>query len=432
MQIEVLESLPGNGKSHATLRYIEAAAIADSKVKWVYATEYLDEIEKRTSENPAAAGLWRTPTDGEKISKFIDMLQEPKVQLIAITHALLLIASRDSEVNTLLKQNGYNLFLDESIELISVYGGCTQGNFKIAATKEWFTVNGPHGKVTWVDEDVANISDTSFNRLARDANKGIVFCAIKGDWTSIVQIEKAVIFTQFDRVVVATYQVEHTIFDAYLTIKGIKRVPCTEIVCGRNVTRATVRDLVGFCHKQDEKFAEKSLSSTWWDKDATAEDFKLVNNAIRNTGDKHGCKGNAHLLGFTVPGSKIGVARNAKSIYPRGYPHTICHVELDVDGKATSTGVKDKAASTYIPCNARASNAYAGKTVMVHAFSRFPLQTVSKYLDIHGVVYSKEVFALNEMLQWLYRSALRNGEKITVAVLSKRMRKLLKTWLADE
>ena len=432
MKIEILESLPGNGKTHATLRYIEAAALADSKVKWVYATEYLDEIEKRTAENPAAASLWRTPTDGEKISKFLDLLGEPKVQLIAITHALLLLASRDFEVNRLLKQHGYNLFLDETMELISVYGGCTPGNFQIAETKKWFTIGGPHGQVTWVDVDVANINNTSFNRLAKDAGKGIVFCAIKGDWTSIVQIEKVDILTQFNRVIVATYQVEHTMFDAYLTIKGIKRVPCTEIVCGRNVTKATVNDLVGFYRKQDEKFLEKSLSSTWWDKEATAEDFKLINNAIRSIGDRTGCKGNAHLLGFTVPGSKIGVARNAKSIYPRGYPHTICHVEIDADGKETSTGVKDKAASTYIPCNARASNAYSGKNVMVHAFSRYPLHTISRYLDIHGVVYSKEVFALNEMLQFLFRSALRNGEKITVAVLSKRMRGLLEKWLDED
>jgi hypothetical protein len=432
MQIEVLESLPGNGKSHSTLRYIEAAALADSNVRWIYCTEYLDEIDRRTAENPEAVALWRTPSDGEKASSFIELLREPKVQLIAITHALLLSVSRDYEVNRLLKDRGYNLFLDETLELISAYGGCSLGDFKVAETKGWFTVNDPYGKVTWVEDDVARINATSFDRLAKDSKRGVVFCATSGDWTSMVQIERETIFTQFSRVVVATYQVEHTLFDAYLAMKGIKRIPCKDITCGRNVTKATVDSRITFCHKHDRKFANKTISSTWWDERATSEDFKLVSNAIRSVGDLHGCKGNAHLLGFTVPGNKIGAARNAKTVYPKGYPHTVCYVEADTEGNLKSTGVTDKAASTYIPCNARASNAYANKTVMVHAFDRYPAQIVARFLDIHSVVYSREVFALNEMLQWLFRSAIRNGESITVAVLSKRMRGLLKAWLADE
>jgi len=433
MEIEVLEALPGNGKSHSTLRYIEAAAIADSEVRWIYCTEYLSEIESRTAENPAAAGLWHTPSEGEKTSKFLELLKEPKVQLIAITHALLLSVSRNYEVNRWLKDRGFNLFMDECMELIKPYDGCTDGNFRVAAIEGWFTTKDPYGKVCWTNDDVASITDTAFNRLANDAKRGVVFCATGeidfSKWISVVQIEDEVLFTQFKRVVVATYQIEHTIFDAYLTMKGISRVPCTDIVCGRSVTKASIKNLLTIYRKHDKKFDKKNLSSTWWSKEATAEDVKLVNNAIRNIGDLNGCKGNAHLLGFTVPGNRIGAARNAKTVYPKGYPHTVCYVETDEDGKTTSTGVVDKATSTYVPCNARASNAYANKTVMVHVYNRYPMKKVSDFLNMHKIAYSSDVFALNEMAQWCWRSAIRNGEKITVTVLSKRMRGLLEKWL---
>ena len=86
----------------------------------------------------------------------------------------------------------------------------------------------------------------------------------------------------------------------------------------------------------------------------------------------------------------------------------VCYVDADEFGEEFVTSVKNKAVSTYIPCNARASNAYSNKTVMVHAYNRYPLLSVSKYLDAHNVVYSSEVFALNELLQWLWRSTIRN------------------------
>ena len=61
MEIEVVDSLMGNGKTHVTLRYIENEAIRNSKERWIYCTEYLDEIDKRTTENAEALHLWRTP-----------------------------------------------------------------------------------------------------------------------------------------------------------------------------------------------------------------------------------------------------------------------------------------------------------------------------------------------------------------------------------
>jgi hypothetical protein len=42
---------------------------------------------------------------------------------------------------------------------------------------------------------------------------------------------------------------------------------------------------------------------------------------------------------------------------------------------------------------------------------------------------SEESFALGEMVQWIYRSQIRNGKPITVYVPSRRMRELLIDWL---
>jgi len=41
-------------------------------------------------------------------------------------------------------------------------------------------------------------------------------------------------------------------------------------------------------------------------------------------------------------------------------------------------------------------------------------------------------FALAEMLQWIWRSRIRKGEPIKLAILPKRMRMLFKDWLYNK
>ena len=441
-QIEVVESFMGNGKTYATLRYIEQEVLNDKNNHWIYCTEYLSEIDVRTKDPKSLCKeMWRTPSDDDKTEKLIELLMEPKVQLIAITHALLLTASRNTKVNALIRAKGYNLFLDETIELITPYTKCKYGDLIIWHKENWFEMQDPLGKVTWTyKEPNADELPTSFDQLANDSKKGTVHAHIEGSSVSIVNIEDEIIFKQFDRVILATYQLEHSLFDAYLTIKKIPKV-ASGIQCSKSNSKVNIKSLITQYTKHYEKFRGKSLSSSWWNTvgktSATEADFKLVNNTIRNIGDALGCKGNPHLLGFTVPSERIGKSTKPRSISAKGYPSEVCYVEetveTDVYGRPVviKAGEKDKANSTYIPCNARASEDYVQKVVMIHAYNRYPLVSITQYLTSKEIPYSSEVFALNELLQWLWRSAIRENKPITVSILSKRMRDMFENWLEN-
>ena len=443
-EIEVVESLMGNGKTFATLRYIEQQAMNNKESRWIYCTEYLSEIENRTKdEKSLCKHLWRTPIEDDKTQKFIELLLEPKVQLIAITHALLLVASKNTYINTLIKAKGYSLFLDETIELINPYTGCLYGDFLTWKAEDKFRIIEPNGKVQWVYKDeISGGLGTSFKQLAEDTVNKDIHCGIAGKRVSLVEVEDEVIFTQFDRVILATYQLQHSLFDAYLSLKGIKKKPCLDIECNKACTKRDIKALITLDTRHNKKFKGKSMSSTWWEgggkSGSTLEDIRLVNNTIKNIGDTHGCKGQPHLLGFTVPSSKIGKSTNPKNIYPRGYPSTVCFMEessteVDSNGKPklVPTDEKDKANSTYIPCNSRACEDYKNKVVMVHAFNRFPHQQVMSFLSDREIPFSSEVFALNELLQWLWRSAIRDNERIVVCILSERMLDLFVNWLEE-
>lgn len=428
--VEVLDVLMGSGKTYASLRHIESLALANKQVRWVFCTEFISEIESRTKENSEAKHLWRTPSndDGTKLRDFIGLLNEPDVQLIAITHALFKDAAGSYEVQNLIAKNGWCLFLDETFDCINPYGGIAAPEFMWHKDQGRLTVDDDaYGRVKWVDDsvlDYAKSKELAVCRLLKEQQN--VYAAVNGKQVSLVTIEPKVMFTMWHRVILSTYQFEGTLMCAYFNMKGIKWVPCVDIVCYRLATKEQIKANITMITKYDRAFSKLSLSAGWYEGKATAEDFALINKTIRNIGDAYGCKGEAYKLGYTLPKSVLGKQTDKKKVQPKGYKHTDCLI--DSDGVEIENTVC-KRRSGHIPCNARASNEYAAKVVMVHVFDRYPNVSVTNYLRVHGVEFSKERFAINELVQWLWRSAIRNGSPIHVAILSKRMRELFLTWL---
>lgn len=83
----------------------------------------------------------------------------------------------------------------------------------------------------------------------------------------------------------------------------------------------------------------------------------------------------------------------------------------------------------YVPWNARAENKYAGKTCLAYLVNVFAHPDKVRYFATYGITYDQDGYALSNMVQWIWRSAIRNGEPITIYVPSRRMRELLEGWL---
>ena len=56
---------------------------------------------------------------------------------------------------------------------------------------------------------------------------------------------------------------------------------------------------------------------------------------------------------------------------------------------------------------------------------------VEHYFNQHGFSIDVNKYALSEMIQWIWRSAIRDGEDIYIYIPSKRMREVLQLWLND-
>lgn len=430
--IEVVDMIMGSGKSWASLRYVEGKALSDKSNKWIYCTEFLSEIASRTSENPKAKHLWITPTDesSTKLEDLIRILKEDKHQLIAITHSLLKEAAKSKDFQRLVAINAWQLYLDETIDCINPYYGISASEFMWHYTEGRLRVNtASYGKVQWVDDSVTSFSGSgglAVDKLLSEQQR--VHAAIEGNRLSLVTVEDASMFSVFHRVVLSTYQFEGTLMASWLGMKGITHLPCKDIVPTRTTSKLDIKKNIDIITKYNHLFNKLSLSSSWYESKATAEDYSLINKTIRNIGDSSGCKGAAYKMGYTLPSTALGKQKEKKKVQPLGYKHTECM--LDVDGNEIE-GTKCKRRSGHIPCNARASNEYADKVVMVHVYDRHPHVCISNYLQAYKVEFSRERFALNELVQWVWRSAIRHGKPIKLAILSKRMLAIFNKWIED-
>lgn len=54
---------------------------------------------------------------------------------------------------------------------------------------------------------------------------------------------------------------------------------------------------------------------------------------------------------------------------------------------------------------------------------------ILKFFRSKDVKVDENTFALSELIQWIFRSQLRDGKKINIYIPSKRMRNLLENWL---
>ena len=90
---------------------------------------------------------------------------------------------------------------------------------------------------------------------------------------------------------------------------------------------------------------------------------------------------------------------------------------------------KECRAVTWLPQNLRGTNDFMHKTHMAYCSNTYMDGTLKRFLSNNGVSVDEETFALNQMIQWLWRGCIRNGEPMDVYIPSRRMRNMLEKWL---
>lgn len=87
---------------------------------------------------------------------------------------------------------------------------------------------------------------------------------------------------------------------------------------------------------------------------------------------------------------------------------------------------------SFVSSNLRATNEYSDRHNLAYTINKFLNPIIEKFFQTHDVKVDEEMFALSELIQWVWRSAIREDEEINLYLPSKRMREVLYKWLDDE
>lgn len=88
-------------------------------------------------------------------------------------------------------------------------------------------------------------------------------------------------------------------------------------------------------------------------------------------------------------------------------------------------------ASRYLVFNQRATNEYKSARILAYCFNVYMPLWEKRYYEKLGIAVDENAYSLSVLIQWIWRSAIRDGEEIWIYIPVQRMRELLEQWIDE-
>lgn len=402
--IKVVDSIMGTGKTSAAINLMNE----QKDTNFIYITPYLDEV-KRIKSNVNKRFYEPNYYQDNKLfnSKFDSLhslLSEEKN--IVSTHALFKRANR--ETRELIYNGNYTLILDEVmdvVEKLAIKKDDLAGLYALGLVYE------KDGYLLW-NEDKKEW-DSRYNDI-RDMALNYNLFVYKD--TILIWTFPADIFKSFNEVYILTYQFEAQIQKYYYDLHNIKYEKYIAIQESDQYKFATLPE--NYSEKEIKANIKQKINIIEHEKlnKIGDEDYTLSKNWYRKSSDP----------------ITNQLKRNTEN-YFRNIVNSKAHENLYTTFKDYKTKVQGKRyTKAFIPLNIRATNEYRERVNLAYLLNRFPNTVISNFLTGKGIFMDRDYYALSEMLQWIWRGAIRDDKEINIYIPSKRMRTLLLQWLNDE
>lgn len=397
MKIKIVDSIMGSAKTTKLIQQMNE----DKNNKYIYITPFLSEVERVKNECVDRRFYEPRNYGHGKLENLHNMLE--KGYNICSTHALFKISN--DVTRELIEVNDYILVLDEVLCIVEQLI-IKKDDVKMLLDNELIFIEND-GLVRW-NKNKLNF-DSRFNDIKQMAlNKNLY---IINDVVLIWSFP-ADIFKKFKEVFVLTYLFEGQLQKYYYDIFGIEYEyyhvegnwkDGFKLIKGKNDDSKIKKELKGKIHILEDKINKigdnrYALSVSWFEKEENKRLIGVLKNHIGNY-FKNKVKAKSNELIWTTYKEFKGKLKG------RGYT------------------------KGFIVLNTRATNEYRDKKYLAYCCNIFLKPVIKRFFELKGVRVNQELYALSEMLQWIWRSGIREGKEIWVYVPSKRMRDLLVNWL---
>lgn len=406
--VKLVDSRMGSQKTTKILEWMDR----NTDKRYIYVTPLLSEICEQDGRvhKELTNIVLEVPSDKNqsKSDSLLAMLKNG--DNIACTHSLYL-SMTDNHFDEL-AHKGYTIVIDEEVNVINGFDKYSKFDLEWLITRGDISIDDSDGMVSWVGSRDSIQVGHKYNQFLEYCDAKALYAAKRSDTIMVSQLPIK-LFECAREVIVLTYMFKGNVLDSFLKLKGFTVEPFTEIEC-QPISKKELRDLITIV-PPSVKTEKYNLTSTWW-KEADRSQINDVSNYIRTNAKSLGLSG--HDVLWTVPKNRaVKTKGNSNKIY--------------VKPRAYNISTVDKS-PCFLAASVRATNDYAHKKAMFHCFNRFPLISVSSYLHDYGAPLDNKVFALSEMLQWLWRGCIRENKPMVVAIANKRMYSLFVEWLDSD
>lgn len=392
--ITVVDAIMGAGKTSWAIDYINR----NSDENVVYITPYITETER--IKNAVCRDV-KTPEVKDANGKLGNILMLLKNEDdIASTHKLFTMLT--NEHKDAIRQGEYTLFIDETLEAVAPYEMAKRDDIQFLLDKKSITVE-PDGSILWTDFDY----DISYNHIKILAENHALF---RVNNKILLWKYPPDIFKVFKKIYVLTYAFKSSTMRYYFDLSGIKyELKSVEQINGEYClmdyfapSMECFKSKIHIYDGQDlnKLFEQKksALSVNWFKNSTNKNKITSLKNGVYNY-FRHKCNAKADDIMWTTFKAKYYALR----------------------GKGFS--------NSFVSLGCRATNNFSNRHYLAYIVNVYPHAGVSQYFIQRGYPIDQDQYALSEMVQWIFRSAIRNGEDIHIYIPSNRMRGLLENWL---
>lgn len=410
MAIKVCDAIMGSGKSSAAINYMNTHPTQ----KFIYITPYLEEAVRIRNSCPELH--FKEPSN--KIPEFDFRKFKHTVELIKFgenitsTHNMFLRYSDD--MIDMIREQGYTLIIDEAVEVLRP-SSITKSDMMLLESAGWVSKDG----------DVITLSP-SFNYeygLASEIvalSKGNRLVDMpdtkQGNFYYYWLFSKDILMA-FKDVFVLTYLFGAQTMKYYFDMTKIEYQ-----------TIGIRKDEFGY-HFSDTPEYIPAYTQNLSEKIHIFQNEKL--NSVGN---------DQHALSFTWFKKNTDSVKKNKEMLKKNVYNYFINYHRDKSSKTRlwatyKTGEPLLRGKGYyysdIAFNTKATNNYRDRQVLAYCVNIFMQPNEKNYLINSGVETQEDIYALSVMIQWIWRSAIRDGKEIWIYIPSKRMRTLLQDWIEE-
>ena len=401
-KINVVNTMIGSGKTSAAINYINST---DSE-RFIVLTPYESEVKRYCQACPTKnfQKLRREIGNEKGKRKNVEDLRE-QVELgsnIISTHSFL--REFDPQIMEMCREKNYTLVLDEITDIVTK---CEITQSDMEFLQNFADIDSDTGFINW-KEDKSNYVGR-FSNIKRLCDIGA--CTNYEKYYFLWLLPSKVL-NCFDKVFILTYMFECQPQKYYYDYSKLNySFIGVEFTDGKyrfseSLAAKDVADYVNLIHILDNYRMNNNgntsnyLTLGWFKKNKNSQAAKQLVKDLTN-------------FSKNIRSSKAGdLMWTTFKTYKNIFKNCGC-----VKG--------------YVPLDCRATNNYKDRTSVGYLAERHMEPLAKRFFKVHKIEVDEEKYALSEMLQFIWRSAIRRGNEIWVYVPSARMRTLLENWIEE-